>query len=312
MKLSHNSRHIKGRPSTKRASGRVAIVILVVACLVVGFAGGALWYYQKGHSSKSAPTESDGRLTGLSQATQTILEQLRTPVEIRYYSVLDFNAAPATMISLAQRVDRLLNSFENAAGSRLSVVRYNSVSESDAEQAASDGMRGILLDNGDICFLGLAVMANDRKELLPTLTTDWEPALEYDLSRMIARVAAPTTPIQSADEKKVVDSTKVATVSKMIPNVSNVSLEQGKSILQQAALDEFARAKNEMEGELRKVQEALQSATSEARQRELRDELLAIQTEQTHRLQEIAANLQDQISALEYLKSLSTPTPVSD
>lgn len=98
----------------------------------------------------------------------------------------------------------------------------------------------------------------------------------------------------------------VAGVKQALPNYTSLTLDQGAEMLRQAALKEFASATKEMqtqiataEAELSKAKQGdsaadVQSATQHLRQ---------VQAEQTAKIQQIAANLQLQLAALQQLKA---------
>ena len=87
-------------------------------------------------------------------------------------------------------MDRLLSAYEQAGKGNINVVRFDTRSDTNLTLAAKDGIQAFNRDKGDVCFLGLCVVHEGQKELLPRLDPEWEPALESDLSRAIERVSS--------------------------------------------------------------------------------------------------------------------------
>lgn len=77
------------QPSFKRTAGqaqaRVSIVLLILVFL--GLAAGAFWFY------RHDPARIFGGVA-LSDNTKTVLQDLNSPVEIRFYSLLDPASVP--------------------------------------------------------------------------------------------------------------------------------------------------------------------------------------------------------------------------
>ncbi len=139
----------------------------------------------------------------LSDGTTAVLQSLDSPVEIRFY----FTPGPAgefdPLREYASRVDALLAAYQAAGGSKVFVTRHEAQTNSTIAAAVADGLRPIRLEGGDVRYLGLVVVQDDQKVALPELSPAWEPALESDLSRLIARVAsARRLAAQTANNKR--------------------------------------------------------------------------------------------------------------
>ena len=131
----------------------------------------------------------------LSDGTKKILAKLDTPVEIRFYYTKNDVAMPPRLKNYAQRVEDLLGEYRRAAKGKLEIKKFNPEPDSDAEESANlDGIEGQLVNTGDKIYFGLAVSCLDSKVAIP-LAEDREKLLEYDLSRAISRVVAPTKPV---------------------------------------------------------------------------------------------------------------------
>ena len=170
---------------TVRPSGRRTLILAPVFVLL-GVALAGIWFK---YGNAAVPRHE------LSSNTLDLLHHLNSPVEIRFYSVLPPGSAPEPLQDFSGRVDHLLSEFQDANDSKIHVIRNVSTSVADADAAAADGIHPFNLDKGDACFLGITVASGGRKESLPQLQPEWEPALEFDLARAILQVtAAPARP----------------------------------------------------------------------------------------------------------------------
>ncbi|HLX94612.1 MAG TPA: hypothetical protein VKU37_02600 [Verrucomicrobiae bacterium] len=105
-----------------------------------------------------------------------------------------------------------------------------------------------------------------------------------------------------------VDAATIEAVKQAVPNYASMSLEDGTQLLRAAALKQFAAAAQEMDAQVKQAQEQLvqaENGQSAAGQPAAMKHLQQVQAEQTEKLQEIAAQLQAQIAALEQLKRVT-------
>jgi ABC-type uncharacterized transport system involved in gliding motility auxiliary subunit len=282
-------------------------VVLLLVCLCAGFAGGAYWYHRKAQTSGTRSI-SEASPAQLSASSLTVLNQLAEPVEIRFYSLLNPATSSEALRTFAARVDELLTAYEENAGGKLKVRRYDISSDTSADDAAFDGMRPFNLEQAPSCYLGLVVASAARKESMPKLSPEWEAGLEPDLSRMIQRVGSPTTAPVAVTPFKPAPAT-AQELDRLIPDVGSVSLDKGKELLRATALQNLTQITQDMSAKIRSAQERLrasQEGQSKAQQQAAREELQRLQQSQSEQLQEIAKHLQDQIALLEYRKSEST------
>jgi hypothetical protein len=294
-----------GSPS-KQASARIIILILVA--FLLGVAVSVFWFFRPAISSAGKiGGETNGTpLIALSDGTRTVLKRLDSPVEIRFYSLLDPASVSESEQTFAGRVDQLLSAFQQEAGGKINVMRYNSRPDINAAAtaAAADGIPPFNLDKGDACYLGIAVVHNGKKELLPRIFSEWEPALESDLARAIARLIDASPPVKSAAPS--IAPVTIEEVKRVIPNLASVSVEEGARILREAALKDFKAAVSEMETQVKEAQqrfsEAQNGGTDADRQAALKH-LQQVQADQTEKLQQIAAKSKAQIEALQQLKA---------
>jgi len=281
----------------ERAAARP--VVLALACFLLGLAVSAVLF---SHLSRRQPS-AGAPPSPLSDTTKAILQRLDSPLEIRFYSLLDTSSVPEATIAFAGRVEQLLAAYQQEAAGKLNLLHNQSRSNSVQNTALADGLKPFNLDKGDGCYLGLAVVLDGRKEVLPQLSPEWESAFQSDLSRAIARVldAAPAAPNPVRNDPALVDEVK-----KTIPDVTAVTLEEGTKLLRQASLSEFHATGREAAAKVKEAQERFlqaQKDRSEAAQQAALQQLKAAQAEQEEKLSAIAQRSELQIEAFKELKA---------
>jgi hypothetical protein len=287
---------------TVRPSGRRTL-ILAPALVLLGVVLAGVWFkYSKSAAGWLLAGPGGVRL---SDNTREQLRQLNSPVEIRFYSVLPPGSAPETLLNFSRRVDRLLSEFQSANDSKIRVTRNVSTSGANADAAAADGIHPFNLDKGDACFLGITVASGGRKESLPQLQPEWEPALEFDLARAILHVtAAPASAVVKASAPVSPEVTNE--IARLIPNLKSTSQEDGTRILREAAFEAFTTTGVQMEDQIKAAQQKLseaQSGGSEAEQQTAMKHLQQVQLEQGEKYKQIAARLQVELAVFGQMKA---------
>lgn len=284
---------------------KTSLKLFLILLVAIGLVAGAYWYMAHGIARTNNQTES--KTSRLSDSTRAVLASLEAPIEIRFYNLLDPATVPDSMRAFAERVNGLLADYEREGDGKIKVVRYESELSSAANAASADGIRAFNIDKGDACYLGIAVGSAQKRESIPQLSQEWEQALEYDLSRAIARVneAAPAqaAPMPAPSKRDVV---AVEQLMHANPALASASLEEGTEMLRTTALDEFKAAATEMQARMKQAELRLaqaQSGNSEPEQKAAAAELQQIRTEQAEKLKEIAARLQTQVAALRQAKA---------
>ena len=289
--------------SRERAGAKINVLVLALALTA---AGGAWWYSRGARQQPVTKVLPPADAVVLSESTLAVLQHLDSPVDIRFYSILDPADVPASLISYAGRVDQLLAGFQRQGNSKINVIRYNSLSDSAAQSASSDAIKPFNLEKGDACYLGLAVASSDRRESLSDLRPEWEQALEFDLSRAIERVARPTPQPKPGAEASNAAAAATQEVLRAIPNLAAVSVEEGTQILRDAAMKQFKAAIDEMGVQVKEAEQQITRARqsgSESDQETAIKHLQQVQSGQAEKLKEIAASLEAQLAALRQLKA---------
>ncbi|PID40972.1 MAG: hypothetical protein CR984_00465 [Proteobacteria bacterium] len=140
---------------------------------------------------------TEDNLYSLSAGTRTILSELRQEVVIKVFYSKHVVNTPAQIKTFAQRVIDLLSEYEHYGKGHIVVEQYDPKPDSEEEDwAIKYGMKGIQLPTGEKVYLGLVALAADQEANIPFIDPTRETKLEYDLTRIIARV-------QSADRMKI-------------------------------------------------------------------------------------------------------------
>jgi hypothetical protein len=222
--------------------------------------------------------------------------------------LLDPATIPDSLTAFASRAGQVLSAYQQEAGEKIKVTNIIPQSNPGATAAAADGIAVFNLDKGDACYLGVALSLNGQKETLPHLSPEWEQALESDLTRAIIRLleARRPTTVAAAAAVSQVNTAAVQEVKALIPNLADVSAEQGRQILQDAALKDYKAAVSEMQARIKEAEQLLtqaQNGGTDADQKAAAKQLQQVQAEQNEKLKQIAARSRAQIEALQQIKA---------
>ena len=291
----------------RRNHARASIRTLFVAglCLIIGLGLGALWHSRRAQwTAMNTEREAPGQDVGtLSAGTTAVLQNLKAPVQIRFYALLDTATVPEDVNRFAGRIEELLASYQRESRGKLMVTRLRS--RSDVSAAAADGMKPFNLDKGDVCYLGMTVVQGGRKESIPRLLPEWEQALESDVSRAIGRVLGPSVSASPVTATLPVDPAIGGEVNRQIPNFASVSLEDGSQILREAALKDLRAALGQSQEQLKEAEQRvarMDEAKSEIGKQEALRDLQRLQAEQAAKLRDFTMRSSAQIDALRQLK----------
>ena len=282
-------------------------MLLLVVCLL-GIAGGVFWLYSASRRGPAGPTGQTGGTPAslLSDTTRAVLGRLESPLEIRFYALLDPATMPDSMLAFAGRVGQLLSAYQQAAPGKIKLTSVTSQSNPNANAALADGVTAFNQDKGEACYLGITLVINGQKETLPHLSPEWEQALEPDLTRAIIRLVDATRPVPAPIAVSQSNTSAVQEVRALIPDLSAVSVPAGKQILLDAAYKEFAAAAKEMQAQVKQAEQSLAQARNggtDAEQQAALQHLRQLQAEQAEKLKEIAARSKAQMDAFQQLKA---------
>ena len=290
-------------PLLKREQGGAKIFLLALSSFLVG--AGLTGYLLHRPKPRTDSAVSKASQIVLSESTHAVLGRLKAPVELRYYSLLDPATAPDSFVAFADRVNEWVIQYERQGNGRLKVKRYEDRSYTNANAALRDGIKPFNAEKGEACFLGIALILQDHRESLPQLAPEWEPALESDITRAIARLLDATRPVSPPAPTSPLQVKAVEELKTLIPDVSAVSLEEGTRIIHEAALNELQASAKETEPRLKEAEQRMDDARnkSESEQEAARKNLEQLKAEPIQKLKEVAARSQARIEALQRWKS---------
>jgi ABC-type uncharacterized transport system involved in gliding motility auxiliary subunit len=132
---------------------------------------------------------TEDRLYSLSDSTREILTNLKQNVAIKVYYSQDIVNTPVQVKTYANRLLDFLAEYSYESGGRVSAEVYDPRPDSEEEEWAQKyGIQGIDLPTGETLYFGLVATAADQEETIPFLDPTREENLEYDITRIIARV----------------------------------------------------------------------------------------------------------------------------
>jgi len=177
--------------SSRRLLARLGIVLAIVLFLAINV------LVARGLPSAGLDLTEDGRFT-LSPATVELVGSLEEPIRLRLFlsSLLtDLNPGYAAH---AQRVNALLQRLSRLSNGRLAVEVYDPAPYSPEEDlAVASGIHGLSLgdESGEMVYFGLAGRnSTDDQETIGFFSLERASFLEYDLARMLSRLAHPAKP----------------------------------------------------------------------------------------------------------------------
>lgn len=150
-------------------------------------------------SLRSAQVDLTERgLYTLSDGTRKVLTSLKEPITLRLYFTRALGEAYPGHQAYANRVRELLERYVNISGGKIRLEVKNPEAFSEVEdEAVTFGLQGLpYAQSGDLGYFGLAgTNSVDGKAVIPYFTTEREPFLEYDLTKMVYSLATLDRPI---------------------------------------------------------------------------------------------------------------------
>lgn len=135
------------------------------------------------------------KLFTLSDGTKEVLSSLKEPVTLRFYYSKKLGEAAPSFVPFITRVREMLERYRDLSGGKLRLEIYNPEPFSVLEdRAVGAGLRGIPLSRttGERAFFGLVgTNTTDDREVVPIFSQQRARFLEYDLTRIIARLGNP-------------------------------------------------------------------------------------------------------------------------
>ncbi len=188
------------RPVTRAAFGVAALVIIALL---------ANWLITLTPFGNRGADFTENKIHTLSEGTRSILNELDTPVVVRYYVSRSTDYMPEELKLHMRSVDDMLKEYASISKGKLRVENLDPEPDTDAEDSANlDGINGQRMNDQNL-FFGIAVSCLDKKSVIPFIDPRQETILEYQISKAIADVSTPTKPkigIMSAFNLKGADA----------------------------------------------------------------------------------------------------------
>jgi len=141
---------------------------------------------------------TEEKLFTLSDGTREILKDINEPLTVRLFvskRLVELNPSHATY---ADRIRELLERYVDISDGKINLELYSPEPFTDEEDlAVAFGLQGVPLDNtGDLGYYGLvATNSVDDLERISYLSPERESFLEYDLSKMVFKLAHDKKPL---------------------------------------------------------------------------------------------------------------------
>lgn len=138
---------------------------------------------------------TEDNLYSLSEGSKEILRNLKKDVTLKVFYTRDIENMPIHIKNYAKRMLDFVREYETYSDGKVTVEVYNPKPDSvEEEWAIKYGINGADLPTGDRLFFGMVAMAADQEEAIPMFDPTRERQLEYDITRLIARVQEPNSP----------------------------------------------------------------------------------------------------------------------
>lgn len=137
------------------------------------------------------------KLFTVTPSTERVLKEIPEPITLNVYESAELTDSVPALRVYADRVNELLRTYKDIAGDNLIINRVNPVPFSaEEDRALSYGLQGINLNRtGERGYFGLVgTNGVDQLETVKFFSPAREPFLEYDLTRIIARLSSPSEP----------------------------------------------------------------------------------------------------------------------
>ncbi|MBO7683854.1 MAG: Gldg family protein [Kiritimatiellae bacterium] len=137
------------------------------------------------------------RFYTLSGGSRAVLSKLEQDVTVKYYVSSSAADMPMQLKTYAQRVLNLLKEYERASGGHVVLEAYDPKPDSDAEEWAQRyGVEPQTVNPfGSPIYFGVVAVCGDNEQTLGALSPRTETTLEYDITRLVTRVAWPERPV---------------------------------------------------------------------------------------------------------------------
>ncbi|NQY13942.1 MAG: Gldg family protein [Henriciella sp.] len=166
-------------------------LILASVLLVAIFGAGNLLIQSWTASARADFTENN--LFTLSDGTRSTLKDLAEPIDLTFVYTRSVGQEFPAVRAYAVRVRELLDAYATLGGANIRLREIDPAPFSEAEdEALAAGLVAVDTNGGDPLYFGLIGRnAVDDERVIPFLAPEQESSLEYDITRMLARLDRP-------------------------------------------------------------------------------------------------------------------------
>ncbi len=137
------------------------------------------------------------KLYTLSDGSKKVLSQIKNDVVLKFYFSTSSADMPMGLKTYASQVQNLLKEYDLAGQGHITLEAYDPKPDSDSEEWAQ--RYGIEPQQtnpfGMPVYFGLVAVSGDQEQVIPGFNPRTEATLEYDITRLITRVAWPEKPV---------------------------------------------------------------------------------------------------------------------
>ncbi|MEM1087532.1 MAG: Gldg family protein [Pseudomonadota bacterium] len=163
--------------------------LLAASALLIAIFAAATLLANKTFSGARLDLTENGLFT-LADGTKTVLSDISDPVDLTFVYTRSVGQNFPAVRAYAVRVQELLDTYVSASGGKLRVRVIDPAPFSEAEdEALAAGLVAVDTNGSDPLYFGLIGRNSvDDERVIPFLAPEQETRLEYDLTRMIARL----------------------------------------------------------------------------------------------------------------------------
>lgn len=166
--------------------------LVVASILLIAVFGAANLLAQSWFSGARADF-TENKLFTLSEGTKATLSELSEPIDLTFVYTRSVGQEFPAVRAYAVRVRELLEAYATLGGADIRLREIDPAPFSEAEdEALAGGLIAVDTNGGDPLYFGLIGRnAVDDERVIPFLAPEQETSLEYDITRMIARLDRP-------------------------------------------------------------------------------------------------------------------------
>lgn len=163
--------------------------LLAASLLLIAIFAAATLLTQKTLSSARLDLTENNLFT-LSSGTKSVLKELSDPIDLTFVYTRSVGQDFPAVRAYAVRVQELLDTYIAASGGKLRLRIIDPAPFSEAEdEALAAGLVAVDTNGGDPLYFGLIGRNSvDDERVIPFLAPEQETRLEYDLTRILARL----------------------------------------------------------------------------------------------------------------------------